>query len=289
MAASSRGSPLRPDRDAGLLALEVALGVLVGHLGGEEAGCDGVHADALAAGPLLGEVAGQADQAGLGRGVRRLGETGGGEPEDRGDVDDRGARLHHATARLRHPVAAVEVDVDDLAELLGRLAGGGDGGADARVVDEHVDPAEGPPSRRPPARWHASGEATSVSTAMARRPAPSTSAAVSASRSTRRAPRTTSAPASAKPWANATPSPEEAPVTMATLPSRENRSVMEVMRPIMAGGRRQPSRAAARPPGRADHVLEAVPHLPVEVARRGLARGHDAGRVARRGAGRSRA
>ena len=50
--------------------------------------------------------------------------------------------LHHPAAGLRHPVAAVEVDVDDLAELLGRLPGGRDGGADAGVVDQHVDPAE---------------------------------------------------------------------------------------------------------------------------------------------------
>ena len=69
--------------------------------------------------------------------------------------------------------------------------------------------------------------ATSVSTHSALRPAASTRAAVSASRSTRRAPSTTSAPASARPWAKATPRPLEAPVTMATLPSRRNMSGTE--------------------------------------------------------------
>ena len=63
-------------------------------------------------------------------------------PEDRADVDDRGPGLHHPAAGLGHPVAAVEVDVDDRAELLGRLVGGRHRGADAGVVDQHVDPAE---------------------------------------------------------------------------------------------------------------------------------------------------
>ncbi len=69
------------------------------------------------------------------------------------------------------------------------------------------------------------GSATSVSTRERAAPVASTRAAVSASRSTRRAPSTTSAPASARPWANATPRPLEAPVTIATLPSRRNMSV----------------------------------------------------------------
>src|SRR4051794_5347068 len=50
------GVALAAGGDAGLLELEVALGVLLGHLGLEEAGSDGVDADALAAGPLLREV-----------------------------------------------------------------------------------------------------------------------------------------------------------------------------------------------------------------------------------------
>src|SRR6476660_2199078 len=71
---------------------------------------------------------------------------------------------------------------------------------------------------------HESGSATSVATVRARRPTAFTSFAVSSSRSARRAPRATSAPASARPWANATPSPLEAPVTTATLPSSRKRS-----------------------------------------------------------------
>ncbi len=51
-------------------------------------------------------------------------------------------RPHHPAAGLRHPVAAVEVDVDHLPELLRRLAGGRHRGADAGVVDQDVDPAE---------------------------------------------------------------------------------------------------------------------------------------------------
>ena len=52
------------------------------------------------------------------------------------------ARLHVADARLRHPVGAVEVDVDHLPELLRRLLGRRVGGADPGVVDEDVEPAE---------------------------------------------------------------------------------------------------------------------------------------------------
>jgi hypothetical protein len=96
----------------------------------------------LRPGPLLGQVAGQADEPGLARGVRGLRQPGGRDAEDAADVDDAAARLHHPAARLRHPVAAVEVDVDDRPELLDGLAGGRDRGADAGVVDEHVDPAE---------------------------------------------------------------------------------------------------------------------------------------------------
>ena len=162
--------------------------------------------------------------AGLGGGVRRLRQPAGGEPEDAADVDDAAAGLHHPAAGLRHPVAAVEVHVDDLAELLGRLAGGGHGGADAGVVDEHVDPAElrhrGVDERLAGLRVGDVG--LHRQRAAARRPP--RARLVSSSRSTRRAPSTTSAPASARAWANATPSPEEAPVTIATLPSRRNRS-----------------------------------------------------------------
>ena len=73
--------------------------------------------------------------------------------------------------------------------------------------------------------WHCSGSATSVATVCTRRPVERTESATRSSFSTRRAPSTTSAPASAKQWANATPRPLEAPVTMTTLSSRRKRSM----------------------------------------------------------------
>jgi hypothetical protein len=45
-------------------------------------------------------------------------------------------------ADLCHPVAPLQIDVHHGAELLGCLSEGGDGGADACVVDQHVKPAE---------------------------------------------------------------------------------------------------------------------------------------------------
>ena len=135
----------------------------------------------------------------------------------------RAAARHPRAERLRHPVGAVEVDVDDLAELLGRLARRGHGGADAGVVDEHVGPAE--LGHRP---LHDAlavlglghvGLDGDAAAAVGLDPL-----RVSSSRSARRAQMATSAPASARPSANATPRPEEAPVTIATLPSRRKRS-----------------------------------------------------------------
>lgn len=64
---------------------------------------------------------------------------------------------------------------------------------------------------------------------MTRPQACSTIARVASRRSARRAASTTSAPASASALANATPRPEEAPVTIATLPSRRKRSSAVVM------------------------------------------------------------
>src|SRR5699024_9460086 len=74
------------------------------------------------------------------------------------------------------------------------------------------------------AAWHCSGSATSVATHKLLAPLASTSFAVSAKRSTRRAANTKFAPASAKAFANATPKPEEAPVTITTRPSSLNLS-----------------------------------------------------------------
>src|SRR3954451_16553804 len=73
---------------------------------------------------------------------------------------------------------------------------------------------------------HWSGSDTSHSTATQRRRWPSTIALVSCRRSTRRAQIATSAPAWANASANDTPRPDDAPVTMATLPSRRKASRM---------------------------------------------------------------
>src|SRR3954451_18141955 len=73
-------------------------------------------------------------------------------------------------------------------------------------------------------RWQSAGFATSACTAMQRRPVASTFLRVSSSFSTRRAQMAMSAPASASASAKATPSPDDAPVTIATLPSSLKRS-----------------------------------------------------------------
>ena len=69
------------------------------------------------------------------------------------------------------------------------------------------------------ARSQSSTLDTSAEIAMQRRPSASTFARVSSSRSALRAHTDTSAPASARAMANATPRPDEAPVTKATLSS----------------------------------------------------------------------
>src|SRR5690348_5017010 len=73
-------------------------------------------------------------------------------------------------------------------------------------------------------RLQSSGLATSAWTATHRRPRSWTWVLVCSSYSTRRAQIAMSAPASARPTANATPSPEDAPVTMATFPASEKES-----------------------------------------------------------------
>src|SRR5437867_2838428 len=83
--------------------------------------------------------------------------------------------------------------------------------------------------------WHWSGSVTSVWTLNARLPADVTNSAVSLSFSTRRAASTTSAPASAHACAKATPRPEDAPVTMTTLPSRRNMSIRFTSQPHVLG------------------------------------------------------
>src|SRR4051794_13180893 len=97
-------------------------------------------------------------------------------------------------------------------------------------------------------RWQSSGFDTSACTAMQRRPVASTRDFVCSSFSTRRAQIATSAPASAKPSANATPRPEDAPVTIATLPSSLNLSS------TLTG--RIESQAHRMPPMRAMQIVE---------------------------------
>ena len=122
--------------------IEVAAVELVGHLGFEVAGRERVDPDALAAGPLLGEIARQADQTGLRRRVGGLRQPRGGQAQHTADVDDRATRLHHRRAGLRHPVAAVQIDVDDRTELIGGFAGGRYSGAHPGVVHQDVHPPE---------------------------------------------------------------------------------------------------------------------------------------------------
>ena len=112
----------------------------------EEARRDGVHADPPAR-PRHRELARQADQPGLGRGVRRVVRplhrrvhAG-----DRGDVDDAAPlpRQHVSAGGLREEERAGQVDVDHLLPLrqghVLRLRRPGDAG----VVHEDVDPAVG--------------------------------------------------------------------------------------------------------------------------------------------------
>src|SRR3954468_13843111 len=89
-------------------------------------------------------------------------------------------------------------------------------------------------------RWQSSGFATSACTAMQRRPVASTFLRVSSSFSTRRAQIATSAPASASASANATPRPDDAPVTIATLPSRFKRASTPIAGRIESQGQRMP-------------------------------------------------
>src|SRR3984957_5860504 len=107
-----------------------------------------------------------------------------------------------------------------------------------------------------------SGSAMSAATAIARRPACVTTARVASRRSTRRAASTRSAPASASALANATPRPEEAPVTIATLSSRRNRSSTVVISVLSFKGTRSGighnARSGLLP--LLDGLARAVPH-----------------------------
>ena len=86
-------------------------------------------------------------------------------------------------------------------------------------------------------RRQSPGRDTSASTATQRRPLSWTARRVSCSRSARRAQIATSAPASANPVANATPRPDEAPVTTTTLPSSVKRLRMLGTPCLLSAGR----------------------------------------------------
>src|SRR4051794_31660552 len=101
-------------------------------------------------------------------------------------------------------------------------------------------------------RWQSSGLATSAGTATQRFPSASTFALVSSSRSARRAQIAMSAPAPASPSANATPRPDEAPVTIATLPSSLKRS----SRLIGATSHHRRAQGHRMPPVRAQQIVE---------------------------------
>src|SRR5271163_4536711 len=94
-----------------------------------------------------------------------------------------------------------------------------------------------------------SGLVTSARTARPRRPSASTSPRVCARRSSRRAPSTTSAPAWARALANWTPSPLDAPVTIATRPSRRKLSSTGIIRSPLHGHARQDRRHTQRVAG----------------------------------------
>ena len=120
------------------------------HLGGEETRRHGVHADPVAA-PLRRELAGQADDAGLGGNVGRVRDLPDrAQAHDRGDVDDRAATSvsHPLRGQARERERRDEVEIEDAGEVSGRGAQGGRAGAGAGVVDQAVEPARAARSRR---------------------------------------------------------------------------------------------------------------------------------------------
>ena len=156
--------------------------------------------------------------------VRRLRYPGTGQAQHARDVDDAASRLHHPGTCLSHPVAPVEVDIDDGSKLPGSFPGRWYGGADAGVADQYVDPAKG-----------AHGGVDELTTVVwTRHVGPHRSMASSACvldkcgwppcgpLDARRV--DTSAPPSARATAKATPNPLDAPVTIATRSSMRTRS-----------------------------------------------------------------
>ncbi len=118
---------------------DIAVRKLVGHLRWKESRCQRIDAYAFASRPLHGKIAGQSNETGLARRVRGLRQATTRQRGDARHVHDRTARLHDSTTGLRHPVAPVQIDVNDFAELLWRLTCRRECGALTRVVDEDVD------------------------------------------------------------------------------------------------------------------------------------------------------
>ena len=174
----------------------------------------------------VGEAEGQRVQARLRRGV---GEDVVRRPDaaDRGDVDDRAAvACRHAGADERgEPERPLQVHREHLVpELLGDALRIGIGRRDPRVVDEDVDPPERcrTPRRRarrarPSGRRGRRGRAPGGRGRAPRRPPRRTPPAL-------RLETTTSAPARARLWMIARPSPRVPPVMRATRPVRSKRS-----------------------------------------------------------------
>ena len=131
----------------GLRGLRALVPMRADALGQGDAGGDGVDVDAV--GPELeGELAGEGDDAALGRGIGAGAVVAEATAGDRGQVHDLAAALllHHRNDRVRAEEGGVEVEGDELlpvgeAQLLGRRLRIGDHRAAAHRVDQDVDGA----------------------------------------------------------------------------------------------------------------------------------------------------
>ena len=118
--------------------------------------------------------------------------------------------------------------VDDLAELVRGLACEAGTAVPIPALLTRMSTRPSSATVSSATRMQSAGSETSAVIATQRRPSASTSALVCSSRSVRRAQMAMSAPTSASPTANAAPSPEEAPVMTATLPSSRKRSIRDM-------------------------------------------------------------